>query len=133
MWHQGTGRKTFLMITGSTGPTPLQAGLPSWIILITLVSLLTLSLACGMLYSNPLKVFPIRRNIGSLLSQAWRQASSFYRSSKFRYGRSSLYIAHLTDLSSIVEMRQHLTGANKRRLWRTTAEKERGLFDVSDR
>jgi hypothetical protein len=43
---------------------------------------------------------------------------SFYNSTKLRDGWSPLYIAHLTALSSIAEMRQHLTGASKRRLWR---------------
>ncbi len=58
---------------------------------------------------------------------------SFYNSTKLRDGWSPLYIAHLTALSSIAEMRQHLTGASKRRLWRTPGEIQVGISDVTMR
>jgi len=56
---------------------------------------------------------------------------SFYNSTKLRDGWSPLYIAHLTALSSIAEMRQHLTGASKKRLWRTPGEIQVGISDVT--
>ena len=56
---------------------------------------------------------------------------SFYNSSKFRDGWSPLYIAHLTALSSITEMRQHMSGASKRRLWRHPEERKAGISKVT--
>ena len=56
---------------------------------------------------------------------------SFYNSSKFRDGWSPLYIAHLTALSSISEMRQHISGASKRRLWRHSEERREGIHRVT--
>ena len=56
---------------------------------------------------------------------------SFYNSAKFRDGWSPLYIAHLTALSSISEMRQHLSGASKRRLWKHPEERREGILRVT--
>ena len=57
---------------------------------------------------------------------------SFYNSSKFRDGWSPLYIAHLAALSSIVDMRQHFSGASKRRRWRHEDETKAGILRITN-
>ena len=56
---------------------------------------------------------------------------SFFNSTKFRDGWSPLYIAHLIALSSIAEMRQHISGESKRRLWKNPDEIELGIATVT--
>ena len=62
-----------------------------------------------------------------------RQKVCFFNSSRFVDGWSPQLIILLTSLAAIVDMRQHITGANRRNQWRRTESITQGIKDICDK
>ena len=56
---------------------------------------------------------------------------TFYNCSRFKDGWSPMLVAKLTALSSIVKMRQHITGENKKALWQSKEAISKGIYVVT--
>ena len=53
---------------------------------------------------------------------------TFYNSTRFKDGWSPMLVAKLAALTAIIEMRQHITGESKRKLWRNNDSIEQGIM-----
>jgi len=53
----------------------------------------------------------------SACTKATQRQKTFYNSSKFKKGWSPKLVAKLAALNAITTMRQHITGAHRRKQW----------------
>jgi exonuclease III len=60
-----------------------------------------------------------------------KSTPTFYNCSRFKDGWSPMLVAKLTALTSIVKIRQHVTGENKKALWRSKAAISTGIYAVT--